>query len=52
MKLGIAFFIFAILHRRTVIAYDYNHLHRCPEYNPQNELDIDLVREGQSFFHI
>lgn len=34
---------FVILHH-FVIAHDYNHLNKCPEYNPQNELDIDLVR--------
>jgi hypothetical protein len=39
---------FVILHH-FVIAHDYNHLSKCPEYNPQNELDIDLVRMGSSF---
>lgn len=42
MKLEITAFVFVILHR-LVIAHDFNHLSRCPEYNPQNELDIDLV---------
>ena len=42
MKLEFTALAFVILHR-LVIAHDFNHLSRCPEYNPQNELDIDLV---------
>lgn len=48
MKLEIAALAFVILHR-YVVAHDY--YSRCPEYNPQNELDIDLVRSKQ-FIHI
>lgn len=42
IELGAAL-AFVILHH-FVVAHDYNHLGKCPEYNPQNELDVDLVR--------
>jgi hypothetical protein len=41
MKVKIQALFFVLLYR-TVFA-DVDYLSRCPEYNPQNELDIELV---------
>lgn len=41
MKAELTALAFVILHR--IVFADSEYLHRCPEYNPQNELDIELV---------
>lgn len=41
MKVEITALAFVLLHRFAFADVDY--MSRCPEYNPQNELDIELV---------
>lgn len=47
MKVEITAIAFVFLHH-FVFADDY--LSRCPEYNPQNELDIELVSSKEFLF--
>jgi len=50
MKVEITALAFVLLHRFAFADVDY--MSRCPEYNPQNELDIELVSLKEFlFFH-